>query len=62
MIASIFTGEDEVLIFAHGPNGPVGKEDFSDRDWDEYDEAVVELPVRISFRGFRVDPERVFSK
>lgn len=58
MIVSVFTSHNEVLVFPMGPDGLLGKDDFSDRDWEEYDEELVELPLRISSRGFDTRPER----
>lgn len=53
-VVAVFTSSDEVLVFPLGPNGPEGKDDFSDRNWEEYDEEIGELPLRIEVSS-RVD-------
>ena len=59
MTVAVLSNSDEVLIFALG-SAPgyeyLGQEEYSDRDWDEYDVDIVELPLRIRTRdGFIVD-------
>jgi hypothetical protein len=59
MTVAVLSNGNEVLIFALGPAPEyerIGKEEYSDRDWNEYDVETVELPLRIRTReGFIVD-------
>ena len=62
MLVAMYETTDEVLIFQLADGDPVGTEEYfkptGDRDPDNYDKKLVELPLAISPR-LKTEPNRV---
>lgn len=68
-VVKVFVGDGEVLVF--NVNGTGQEEYFNDplsptdsnglRHYDDYDESLMELPLRISNRELRVDTDRILT-
>lgn len=61
MVVKVYVGQDEVLAFAIVDGNPVGEEAYfgkDNRDRENYDASLEELPIAVSSRGLKVDSRR----